>query len=112
MIRDLATGNTRAPASRWARKDRQGTAASLADWRQQIPRELPQGGLRESETERNRPSIPEMQSDDGLNARVQYVSALAGDIGSRKELKRTGGRWEKERKKLPEDGEKVGERAS
>lgn len=29
------------------------------------------GRLHESETDRNRPSIPEMQSDDDLNARVQ-----------------------------------------
>ena len=69
-----------------------------------------------------------MQSDGGLNARVQYVPALAGDIGSRKELKRTGGGRKKERSSLKmgrrwasalhsgmegyEDGEKVGERAS
>ena len=98
MIRDLTTGNTTAPAPKWAKKDLQETAASPADWRQQIPRELPHGGLHESETERNRPGIPEMQSDDELNARAQYVSAvfLAGGIGSREELKRAGGGRKKE----------------
>lgn len=50
-----------------------------------------------------------MQSDDGLNARVQYVSALAGRLKAGKNPEENG-RWEKERKKLPEDGEKVGER--
>lgn len=39
-----------------------------------------------------------MQSDDELNARAQYVSAvfLAGGIGSREELKRADGGRKKE----------------
>lgn len=103
MLGPDTPGNTTAYATNEAKKRkkeknaRQQLTATLADWLQQISRELQRHSFRGSGMKRNQPTIPMRPSGDEFIARAQYVSAdiPGGNVGNRKRPKRAGGRMEK-----------------